>query len=57
MGDGPLHNDPAEQLFLKMKSLHDKMYVHADLDISNQVQEQLNDLLHDQNKESTPTSF
>ena len=48
--DGPLHDLPSEQLFLKMKSIHDKTCVHVDLDISDQVQEQFNDFLHARNK-------
>ena len=50
MGDGPLHDPPSEELFLQMKSLHDKTCVHIDLDISDQVQEQFNDFLHARNK-------
>ena len=48
--DGPLHDLLSEQLFLKMKSIHDKTCVHVDLDISDQVQEQFNDFLHARNK-------
>ena len=49
-GIGPLHDPPSEELFLQMKSLHDKTCVHIDLDITDQVQEQFNDFLHARNK-------
>mmetsp|Transcript_30715 Transcript_30715/g.57229 ORF Transcript_30715/g.57229 Transcript_30715/m.57229 type:complete len:1157 (+) Transcript_30715:61-3531(+) len=41
--DGPLHDGPAQQLFLKLQQLHNDYCVHVDVKIPDSVQESFND--------------
>ena len=49
-GDGPLHDELSEQLFKRLKALHDNQCIHIDLDIPLDVQSAFNDFLKGQNK-------
>lgn len=43
LSDGPLHDGPAQELFLKLQQLHDDYCVHVDVKIPDAVQESFND--------------
>lgn len=48
--DGPLHDGPAQQLFLKLQQLHDDYCVHVDVKIPDSVQESFNDFFFARHK-------
>lgn len=47
--DGPMHDAPAQLLFLKLQELHDKYCVHVDVKIPDDVQEKFNDFFFARN--------
>jgi hypothetical protein len=48
--DGPLHDGPAQELFLKLQQLHDDYCVHVDITLPDSVQESFNDFFFARNK-------
>jgi len=46
VNDGPLHDKPSEELYKRLKILHDDYCVHMDLNIDVQTQSIFNDFLH-----------
>ena len=45
MGDGPLHDEPAEQMFLQLQRLHNDYCVHVDIDLPAHTQAYFNDFM------------
>jgi hypothetical protein len=48
--DGPLHDGPAQELFLKLQQLHNDYCVHVDVKIPDDIQEKFNDFYFARNK-------
>jgi len=55
-GDGPLHDDPAEQMFLKLKNIHNDFCLHVDVKFTSVMQEKLNDYLFARNIYALPVA-
>jgi hypothetical protein len=47
--DGPLHDGPAQELFLKLQQIHDDYCVHVDIKVPDSVQESFNDFFFARN--------
>ena len=50
VSDGPLHDRPAQDLFLQLQRLHNDYCVHVDIKIPDEIQESFNDYYFARNK-------